>query len=278
MNSFHARNSKPRAPRLADTPAARSGLRADAWLVAHGLAPSRTVARRMIEAGRVVWRNTGRPETVDKASQLLPETAAVTVAPDEEDRYVSRGGLKLAGALATSGIRMHGLACLDVGQSTGGFSDCLLQAGAARVVGVEVGHDQLHPRLHGRNDLACLEGTNARHLTIADLHGHFPPGGFDLIVADLSFISLALVLPALPPLLAVSGQMLLLVKPQFEVGPGNLAKGGIVRDTSLYPEVEQRIRTAAALSGLRVRGWIESPITGGDGNREFFLWTEHEHT
>jgi 23S rRNA (cytidine1920-2'-O)/16S rRNA (cytidine1409-2'-O)-methyltransferase len=165
---------------------------------------------------------------------------------------------------------VSGYFCLDVGQSTGGFSDCLLQAGAARVVGVEVGHGQLHPRLKDDPRLACLEGINARHLTAADLGGHFPAQGFDLIVADASFISLTLLLPSFPALLRPGGRILALVKPQFEVGPKNLGKGGIVRDTSLYARVEAKIRAACAECGLEVQDWFDSPITGSDGNREFF--------
>ncbi len=120
--------------------------------------------------------------------------------------------------------------------------------------------------------VTAIEGINCRALTRADLGKAFPSGGFDLIVGDVSFISLTLVLPQLPPLLADDGDLLLLVKPQFEVGPGNVGKGGIVRDPSLYQEVETRLRKCAATLGLTVRGWLDSPIAGGDGNREFFIW------
>src|SRR5690606_39212383 len=143
----------------------------------------------------------------------------------------------------------------------------LLQAGAAKVVGVEVGRDQLHPRL--RNDPRCvtLEGVNARALTAADLGNHFPPGGFELIVCDASFISLSLLLPQWPALLAPGGHVLALVKPQFEVGPQGIGKGGIVRDPALYAEVEAKLRAAARAAGLRILDWFDSPIAGGDGNR-----------
>jgi len=167
---------------------------------------------------------------------------------------------------------VRGRNCLDVGQSTGGFTDCLLQAGAARVVGVDVGHGQLHPRLRADARVACIEGVNARALAEAPL----PVRSFECIVADVSFISLALVLPQLPPLLAADGAMLLLVKPQFEVGPENVGKGGIVRDSALYAQVETKLRQVCAALALAVRDWFESPITGSDGNREFFLWIEHE--
>lgn len=244
------------------------GLRADQLLVEQGLAPSRTVAQRLIEAGRVSWSE----GPVAKAALILPPSAVLQVQADAEDRYVSRGGLKLAGALVHTGLDVHGRLCLDVGQSTGGFTDCLLQAGAKRVVGVDVGHDQLAPRLRADPRVECFEGVNARALVPADLHGR----RFDLIVADLSFISLSLVLPQLPPLLAREGDLMLLAKPQFEVGPEHVGKGGIVRDAALYPQVAARLRLAAAAAGLRVLDWFDSPIRGGDGNREFFIWMKHE--
>lgn len=245
-------------------------MRADLLLLARGLASTRTAAQRLIESGRVSWLGPKGLESVTKPSQALPETAELSVRIDPADRFVSRGGLKLAAALAHSRLDVSGYFCLDVGQSTGGFSDCLLQAGAARVVGVEVGHGQLHPRLEDDPRLVCLEGINARHLRPADLGGHFPAQGFDLIVADASFISLTLLLPNFPALLKPGGRILALVKPQFEVGPKYLGKGGIVRDTSLYAGVEAKIRAACAECGLEVQDWFDSPITGSDGNREFF--------
>lgn len=242
--------------------------RADTLLVTAGLAASRTAAQRLIAAGRVRWEG----GLVGKPAQELPSDAGLAVEPDPDERYVSRGGLKLAGALAASGLAVANRRCLDVGQSTGGFTDCLLQAGAARVVGVDVGHGQLHARLRDDLRVTCIEGINCRALTAADLGDALPEGGFDLIVGDVSFISLTLVLPRLPALLAAGGDLLLLVKPQFEVGPQNLGKGGIVRDSSLYAEVEAKLRQCAAALGLAVQGWFDSPIAGGDGNREFFIW------
>ena len=268
MNSFHARFARPPVKAPARTVVRRSGQRADQLLVDQGLAPSRTAAQRMIGAGRVSWDE----GVIVKAAQELPPDARLAVADSDEDRYVSRGGLKLSGALARTGIEVRGRVCLDVGQSTGGFTDCLLQAGAARVVGVDVGHGQLHARLRSDPRVTCLEGVNGRALDEADL----PERRFDLIVADLSFISLALVLPQLPARLNDDGCMILLVKPQFEVGAENIGRGGIVRDPSLYPQVEGRLRQAAQAAGLRVLDYFASPITGGDGNREFFLWTRHE--
>ncbi|MBR0566515.1 TlyA family RNA methyltransferase [Azoarcus sp. L1K30] len=247
-------------------------MRADSLLAAQGLASSRTAARCLIEAGRVRWE--GGPVT--KASLALPASARLEVAPDADDCFVSRGGLKLSGAMAASGVAARGRICLDVGQSTGGFTDCLLQAGASRVVGVEVGHGQLHPRLGTDARCVTLEGINARHLAAQDLGEHYPAGGFDLIVCDASFISLTLLMPQWPALLADDGDILALVKPQFEVGPKGISKGGIVRDTSLYAGVESRLRQTARQCGLAVHGWFDSPITGTDGNREFFIWMKHD--
>jgi 23S rRNA (cytidine1920-2'-O)/16S rRNA (cytidine1409-2'-O)-methyltransferase len=188
-----------------------------------------------------------------------------------ESRYVSRGGLKLEGALRAAGLDVRGWTCLDVGQSTGGFTDCLLQQGAARVVGLDVGHGQLHVSLRNDARVTCIEHCNAREVDAALLASHHAPTAYDLVVGDLSFISLTLVLPRLAPLLAATGHLLMLVKPQFELQPGQLAKGGIVRDESLYASVEQRIRAACESAGLQVAGWFDSAIRGGDGNREFFV-------
>ena len=243
-------------------------MRLDSLLTQKGLAPSRTAAQRMIQAGRVLLD--GNPAL--KAALEVTADARVEVVADADDRFVSRGGLKLAGALAATGLPVVGKTCLDIGQSTGGFTDCLLQAGARHVVGVDVGHGQLHPRLADDPRVRALEGINCRTLSAAVLGPAFPASGFDLIVGDLSFISLTLILPNLPALLADGGHLLLLVKPQFEVGAGKVGKGGIVRDAALYGDVERKLRQCARDNGLVVRGWLDSPITGGDGNREFFIW------
>ncbi|GAB3629448.1 hemolysin [Pandoraea terrae] len=257
-------------------------LRADQALVARGLAASRTAAQRLIDAGRVFYAGGEAP--LKKASQWVAAEDALEVraAPDGlpgEERYVSRGGLKLAGALAAAGIDPAGRVALDVGLSTGGFADCLLQAGAARIIGVDVGHGQLHARLAFEPRLWSLEGINARHLTreMLDerLHARetdgVPEAGFALIVGDVSFISLTLVLPAVAPLLAEDGDLLMLVKPQFEVGRAHIGRGGLVRDPAQYAAVETKIRAACDELGLTVRAWLDSPIVGGDGNREFFV-------
>ena len=214
-------------------PVERHGLaRIDSLLVEKGLAPSRTVAQRMIAGGRV--RVDG--ETVAKASQAVADSVSLEIIANEEDRFVSRGGLKLAGALAHSGIDPRACsAWTSVNPPVASATACCRPA-PAKVVGVEVGHDQLHPRLRSDPRVLCLEALNARGLTAGDLGEAMPASGFELIVCDASFISLALLMPQWPALLAPFGQILALVKPQFEVGPGGLAKGGIVRDAARFPK------------------------------------------
>jgi 23S rRNA (cytidine1920-2'-O)/16S rRNA (cytidine1409-2'-O)-methyltransferase len=240
-------------------------MRADHLLVAQGLAPTRSAALRLIERGAVRWRGPAGWAVPRKAGENLPEGCEIEVTDPAELRYVSRGGLKLEGALQHAGIDVRGLTCLDVGQGRGGFTDVLLRRGAARVVGVDVGHGQLHGRLRGDPRVDAVEGVNARHLRAAML----PLARFDLITGDVSFISLTQVLPALVPLLG--GTLLMLVKPQFELSSADIGKGGVVRDAGAFARVERRLRAACADCGLRVQDWFESCVTGGDGNREFFV-------
>ena len=240
-------------------------MRADQLLVERGLAASRSQAQRLIASG-VRWFDGAGWKRVAKNGDELPAAARIELLDTAEARYVSRGGLKLEGALRAAGLEVAGWTCLDVGQSTGGFTDCLLQQGAARVTGVDVGHGQLHAKLRQDPRVRALEKTNARELDAAQVGRDF-----DLVTGDLSFISLTLVLPALAPLLKAGGHLLMLAKPQFELQPAQVGKGGVVRDASLYPLVERRLRDACAALGLDVLGWYDSPIAGGDGNREFFL-------
>jgi 23S rRNA (cytidine1920-2'-O)/16S rRNA (cytidine1409-2'-O)-methyltransferase len=280
-------------------------MRIDQLLVQRQLASTRSQAQRLI-AGGVEWQQGDVWRKIVKNGDDVPEDAPIRLLDDSEARYVSRGGLKLEAALKQVGLSVTDLQCLDVGQSTGGFTDCLLQHGASFVVGVDVGSAQLHPKLHADPRVLCVEGVNARALDASDLiaayedsisaEGQFDleddelpqdvDGGdeagapladsafvpeFDLIVADLSFISQTLVLPAVVPLLKAGGTLLTLVKPQFELQPGQVGKGGIVKDAALYALVEQRLRDACAALGLTVTHWFDSPIAGGDGNREFFV-------
>ena len=246
-------------------------MRIDQLLVDRGLAASRSQAQRLIAAG-VRWRQPGGDwRAVGKNRDEVPDGAELQLQDDAESRYVSRGGLKLEGALRATGVQVQGLRCLDVGQSTGGFTNCLLQQGAAQVVGIDVGHAQVHPRIQADQRVVCIEGVNARELAPGDERIPDAAQGFDVLVGDVSFISLTLVLPGVVPMLRPGGSLLMLVKPQFELQPGQVGKGGIVRDASLYAVVEQRIRTALAELGLTVLAWLDSPIEGGDGNREFFV-------
>lgn len=327
-------------------------MRADVFLVEAGHASTRSQAQRLIASG-VEWRLTPLApwKKVAKNGDDIPAGAELQLLDAAEAKYISRGGLKLEGALAATGLKVAGLRCLDVGQSTGGFTDCLLQQGAAQVIGVDVGHGQLHERLRADVRVICVEGLNARAMTAESLqdaceevlserweedpedndtqpvapYAWMRNGGvvdedyddsddakeqdienfkleraskarareegavaterrrkaefadvdvtpeFDFVTGDVSFISLTLVLPAVTRLLKPHGHLLMLVKPQFELQPGQVGKGGIVRDAALYAEVEQRIRACLAEQGLKVLQWLDSPIEGGDGNHEFFV-------
>jgi len=247
-------------------------MRADQMLVERGLAASRAQAKRLIAAG-VQWRAAHEPlwRAVAKNRDELPAGALLQLLQADEARYVSRGGLKLEGALRHLGLDVRGLHVLDVGQSTGGFTDCLLQHGAAQVLGVDVGHGQLHARLRSDARVVCIERTNARDaLALQTALAPWAEPALTLLVGDLSFISQTLVLPALLPWLAPGSPVLMLVKPQFELQPHQVGKG-VVKDPALYAVVEQRLRTCYTELGLQVLHWLESPIQGGDGNREFFI-------
>jgi 23S rRNA (cytidine1920-2'-O)/16S rRNA (cytidine1409-2'-O)-methyltransferase len=239
-------------------------MRADQLLVAQGLAPTRSAAQRLIDSGAAEWAAVKGWVAIRKAGEDLPETAQFRITNDAELRYVSRGGLKLEGALQASGLSVQGLTVLDIGQSTGGFTDCLLKSGALRVIGIDVGHGQLHASLAGDPRIEAIEAMHVRQ--------YQPAQRFALIVGDLSFISMLGELPRLAPWLAPGGQVLLLIKPQFELGPKALGRGGLVRDAAQYPLLEAQAREAAMAAGWQVRGYFESAITGGDGNKEFFLW------
>ena len=326
-------------------------MRADVFLVDHGHATTRSQAQRLIASG-VEWRLSPLApwKKVVKNGDDIPAGAELKLLDDAEVKFISRGGLKLEGAFKATGLKVDGLRCLDVGQSTGGFTDCLLKHGAAQVIGVDVGQGQLHDNLRADVRVICVEGVNARSMT-ADIledaceeaiserveeeednttlpqapYAWMRNGGevdedyddsndakdsdieafkaeraakakareegtmpterrrkpeyadvdttpaFDFVTGDVSFISLTLVLPAVVRLLKPHGHLLMLVKPQFELQPGQVGKGGIVRDPALYKEVEARIRNCLTELGLEVKGWLDSPIEGGDGNHEFFV-------
>jgi 23S rRNA (cytidine1920-2'-O)/16S rRNA (cytidine1409-2'-O)-methyltransferase len=243
-------------------------MRADQLIVQRGLAPTRSAAQRLIEHGAVRWLGPKGWALPKKAGEDLPEACELEVTDDAELRWVSRAGLKLDAALTQCAIDVTGRHCLDVGQSTGGFTEVMLERGAASVAGIDVGHGQLHAKLRADPRVTALEGINARNLDAAQL----PRQQFDLIVADLSFISLTLVLPALVPLLSPTRDLLLLVKPQFELQPSDIGKGGLVTDPVAHGHVEARMRAACDKRGLTLRGYFQSTVAGGDGNREHFLW------
>ena len=246
------------------------GERIDKLLVERGFAQSRTRAQAMVMAGVVLVDE----QRVAKASDAFAPDAAIRVrgADDPAARYVGRGGLKLEAALRAFEIDPTGWTCLDVGASTGGFTDCLLQHGARRVVAIDAGHNQLDWRLRSDARVDSRERVNARHLTPEDFAED--GGEFPLIVMDVSFISATKVLPALSPLLAAEGKLVVLIKPQFEVGRGEVGKGGIVKDPAQHERVIREVGDAATHLGLRVRGVVDSPITGQDGNREFLACYE----
>ncbi len=243
-------------------------IRLDKLLVAEQGVATRTLAQKLIESGAVAVEQAGIFVTATKPSQPVSPGTRVQVGAHPDSRYASRAGLKLEAALSQVAVSVAGALCLDVGQSTGGFTDCLLQKGASCVLGLEVGHDQLVPRLRQDPRVLCWEGFNARHLTREQLVP-VAPEGFDVIVMDVSFISSTLITPAWAPHLKPSGFAIILVKPQFELGPDALNKSGLVRDASRYPELEQQLNAHWQQLGLQTLAYFPSPITGGDGNREF---------
>jgi 23S rRNA (cytidine1920-2'-O)/16S rRNA (cytidine1409-2'-O)-methyltransferase len=242
--------------------------RLDLLLVARGLAPTRERARALILAGHVTVA--GQPVT--KAGTAVADDADITLRQADHP-WVSRGGLKLDHALRVFGIDVTGATALDIGASTGGFTDVLLSRGAARVVALDVGTSQLDWRLRTDPRVVCIEGVNARYLT----PDHLPTDArrFDIITIDASFISLTHLLPVIPPLLAASGRVVALVKPQFEAGRHEVGAGGIVRDPAIHTRVIEAVADAAHRVGLRRLAVEPSPITGAEGNREFLMLLAH---
>lgn len=235
--------------------------RLDQRVVALGLAPSRQRAQALIMGGKILVDR----QRVDKPGVRVDDGADITL-KGEDIPYVSRGGLKLAGALDVTGLLVDGLICMDVGASTGGFTDCLLQRGAARVYAVDVGYGQLAWKLRQDPRVNVIERTNIRKLTRAQV-----PVGIDLVTIDTSFISLKIVVPATLPFLKPGGTILALIKPQFEVGRGQVGKGGVVRDPRQRETVVQELRKFFSQQGLSCGPVIPSPILGPKGNQEFVI-------
>lgn len=236
-------------------------LRLDTLMVMRGLAPSLEKAQALIMAGQVVVGD----HAVDKSGQPIARDADIRIKGNVLP-YVSRGGLKLKKALDEFGIDVTGLVAMDVGASTGGFSDCLLQAGVLKVFAVDVGYGQLAWKLQQDPRVVSMEKTNIRHLLPEQLDA-VP----DLAVIDASFISLAKVLPATVAIVRPGGRIIALIKPQFEAGKSEVGEGGIVRDSAVHEKVIEAVRQSAQKMGLTVGGLCESPITGADGNREFLI-------
>jgi 23S rRNA (cytidine1920-2'-O)/16S rRNA (cytidine1409-2'-O)-methyltransferase len=247
--------------------------RLDAELVRRKLARSREQAAELIEAGRV---SVGGQRAAKAATRVETSAAIVVAAPPEgEPGYASRGGHKLAGALEAfgpAGLRVQGRRCLDAGASTGGFTDVLLRAGARQVVAVDVGYGQLVWELQNDPRVVVVDRTNVRELTLEQIGGE----PVELVVGDLSFISLTLVLPALVRCAVTEADFSLMVKPQFEVGRERLGSGGVVRDPELHAESVRTVAAAAAELGLGVLGVTASPLPGPSGNVEYFLWLRRD--
>ena len=248
------------APRHGASAPPKTKERLDVTLVARGLTETRERASRLILAGQVVVDG----HRLDKAGALVNRGAVVEVAGRQ--KFVSRGGDKLAPILDGFSVSPEGRICLDVGASTGGFTQCLLERGAPRVYAVDVGHGQLDAGLRADGRVVVMERTNARHLIAIAF-----PDAPDLATVDVSFISLEKVLPAVFGVLAAQGEVVALVKPQFEVGKGLVGKGGVVRDAAHHHAVLGRVARFAVLHGWHVRGVAASPLLGPKGNREFFL-------
>jgi 23S rRNA (cytidine1920-2'-O)/16S rRNA (cytidine1409-2'-O)-methyltransferase len=245
-------------------------VRLDKLILQRGLAPSRERAQALVLAGRVLVNE----QKIEKSGASVDDEAVIRILGDEMP-FVSRGGLKLARAIEYWHIDVRDKVCMDIGTSTGGFTDCLLQNGAAQVIAVDTGYGQIDMKLRGDSRVRLLEKTNARYLTVEQVWSDAAPRSpIVLIAMDVSFISATLVLPAVVQCARVASsgfELLVLVKPQFEVGRQNVGKGGIVRDAEAHQEAVERVRaTVAELGGAEIEA-IESPILGTEGNREFLL-------
>jgi 23S rRNA (cytidine1920-2'-O)/16S rRNA (cytidine1409-2'-O)-methyltransferase len=249
--------------------------RIDIYLVEKGFFPSRTKAQDAIKAGSVSLKEGEKIRLITIPSELMDDDrpAEILIQKSSVDRYVSRAGLKLDRALNFLQLNVEDWNVLDVGISTGGFSDCLLQRGASSIVGIDVGHNQLSLKIKANPRVRLFEGVNAREIhKNENVLKTKPAEGFNLVVVDVSFISLTLVLPSVMQLLHAEGLILALVKPQFEVGPEGLGKNGIVKNEKLYGQVQQKIEECVkSLGGMDIR-YFESELEGKDGNKEFFIF------
>lgn len=248
--------------------------RIDSALVEWGFFESRNKAQSAIEEGLIFFKN----QKISKSNQEIEFSEEsknqITVESGQSNKYVSRGGIKMEGALSKVNLNVKGLRVLDVGISTGGFSDCLLQNGAREIVGIDVGHKQIHPSLLENKNLYVYEGAHAKNLSLDFFKKEGLGHEFDLIVCDVSFISIKNILSYVAPFLKTEAYALFLVKPQFELAKEDLGKGGVVKDNSHFQKVEKLIRSLFEESNFMVLDYFSSPITGSDGNQEFFIYAQ----
>lgn len=248
-------------PQMNDADSKPKKIRIDVLLMERGVAASRSKAQAMVMAGEVLVDE----KKVEKPSEQYGEDAVIRIKGDERaSRYVSRGGLKLEAALEAFSIDASGKRCIDIGSSTGGFTDCLLQHGASQVTAIDAGTNQIDWKLRSDERVEVRENTNARYLSPDVFLDRF-----DIAVMDVSFISVTKIIPAVIDLLVAGGVLIVLIKPQFEVGKGEVGKGGIVRDAAKHERVIAEVLSFASTLGLQHIGTIGSPITGAEGNKEF---------
>ena len=252
-------------------------MRLDQWLVKSKLAPSRTKAQELIRGGQVEVLVRDQWELIFQPSFIMNKAFQARLLSAKLLRYVSRAGLKMEGALEHLGLDVKGLRALDIGISTGGFSDCLLKKGCHSVVGIDVGQGQLHSRLRDHPCLIDFEGLHFKDISDHAEFQNLLGKGFSLVVLDVSFCSLTQVMPYLPPVLSQEGIVLALVKPQFEVGAENLNKAGVVKDSGLYRQVEVKICDCVNALGFEVKDYFPSQLRGTGGNQEYFLFLHWRH-
>lgn len=248
-------------------------MRADVLLVKKNLVATRTLAQEMIKSNQVHVIMGGIRRLVTKPSEDFAEDIVFEVTSGFADEFVSRAGHKIKGAAQELGLKFQDKHCLDIGVSTGGFSDFLLRSGASSVLGIDVGHEQTHSFVRKNPRFTIIEKINARYL---DKNSQFlnciPIGGFDFVCMDVSFISVRLILPQLNKLLKSNGEILVLIKPQFELGPEALNEKGIVKDSSQYVKLRQVMIEVSEQQGFKVKNYLSSKVEGKDGNKEFFLY------
>ncbi len=254
-------------------------MRLDLYLVKVKKATSRTQAQDLIQNNFVVLKKSAKSVGLTKPSyEVLPENEEfIFVEQNPIQKYVSRAGLKLEAALAHTKLNVAGEIILDIGQSTGGFTECLLASGAKKVVGIDVGHDQLHATLKEDPRVIFIEGINVKELSQSkDFEAHVPLGGFPLVVMDVSFISITKVIEAIEPFMAKDGEFLFLVKPQFEAGAKALDRNGVIKDKKNYVLIEKEIKAKVTEVFGEVKDYFESDLPGKDGNQEFFIYGKNK--